>query len=74
MKKKTYVFDQETLNNLSQIRDLTGKKETQILKEAIRFYLSYLKDEERILSKNLMLSEKLEKLVEQLSEIVSKIR
>ena len=74
MKKKTYVFDQETLNNLSQIRDLTGKKETQILKESIRFYLSYLKDEERILSKNLMLSEKLEKLVKQLSEIVSKIR
>ncbi len=38
MKKKTYVFDEETLRILSELRNKLGKKEVQIIKEAIREY------------------------------------
>ena len=42
-KKKTYVFDQDTLNILEALKRDLGKKETQILKEALRLYMEHHK-------------------------------
>jgi len=38
LRKKTYVFDEDTLNILKTLREELGKKETQIIKEALRLY------------------------------------
>ncbi len=38
MKKKTYVFDSSTLELLESLKKELGKKEVQILREALRVY------------------------------------
>ena len=42
-KKKTYVFDQDTLKILEALKRELGKKETQILKEALKLYMEHHK-------------------------------
>ncbi len=66
MRKKTYILDTETLKLLEEIKRKLGKKETQIVKEAIRLYYEHTLSERRALSK-------LEELVERLSGIIGRL-
>ncbi|GAB6066408.1 hypothetical protein JCM9492_15010 [Aquifex pyrophilus] len=45
MKKKTYVFDEETLRVLSELKKKLGKKEVRIIKEALMYYYEKLMGE-----------------------------
>ena len=88
MKKKTYVFDGETIKILEEIKLELGKKETQILREAIRLYyeqnlemkaqMSRLEEAVSMLAELLErmkdLSLKLDRFEENLSELQDEIR
>ena len=66
MKKKTYVFDGETIKILEEIKLELGKKETQILREAIKLYY------EQNLEMKAQMS-RLEDAVSKIAELVQKI-
>ena len=66
MKKKTYVFDGETIKILEEIKLELGKKETQILREAIKLYY------EQNLEMKAQMS-RLENAVSKIAELVQKI-
>lgn len=66
MKKKTYVFNQRVLEALEELKQLTHRKETQIVEEAIIFYLDYLN------GKNHMYAE-VEAVLKNIKEIVDKV-
>jgi len=66
MKKKTYVFNDHVLEAIEELKRLTHRKETQIVEEAIVFYLNYLN------GKNQMYKE-IEAVLKNLKEIVDKI-
>ncbi|WP_457622496.1 hypothetical protein [Persephonella sp.] len=72
-KKKTYVFDENTLAKLDEIKDLTGKSETQILKEAVDLYLQVLSDDREGLGNIKDITEKLEKVVDRLEDLLVKL-
>ena len=67
MKKKTYVFDGETIKILEEIKLELGKKETQILREAIRLYY-----EQNLEMKTQM--SRLEEAVSMLAELLERIK
>ena len=73
MKKKTFVFDEKVLFTLSEIKQITKKSETQIVKESLRLYRDFLEKEKKALSKNLELAEKLENLVLRLETVLKEI-
>ena len=66
MKKKTYVFNQKVLEALEELKQLTQRKETQIVEEAIIFYLDYLN------GKNNMYAE-VESVLRNIKEILEKV-
>lgn len=66
MKKKTYVFNQRVLEALSELKRLTHRKETQIVEEAIIFYLDYLN------GRNHMYAE-METVLKNIKEILDKV-
>ncbi|WP_457640433.1 hypothetical protein [Persephonella sp.] len=72
-KKKTYVFEEETLDTLKKIKQKTGKSETQILKEAIILYEKYLNDDEDGIKTIKDIASKLEKIVNRLDLILTKL-
>ncbi len=65
-KKKTYVFDNNILNLLEELKLLTGKSETRIISEALELYEKHIKKEESI--KN-----SLELLLDKISELSYKL-
>ncbi len=73
MKKKTFIFDEKVLSTLSEIKQITKKSETQIVKESLRLYRDFLKKEKEALSKNLELAEKLENLIFRLEAVLKEI-
>ncbi len=66
MKKKTYVFDGETIKILEEIKLELGKKETQILREAIKLYYEQNMEMKAQMSR-------LETAVSEITELVQKI-
>ncbi len=66
MKKKTYVFDGETIKILEEIKLELGKKETQILREAIKLYYEQTMEMKAQMSR-------LEDAVSKITELVQKI-
>ncbi len=46
-KKKTYVFNDETIFNLEELKKITNKKETHIISEALSIYVEYLKRDKK---------------------------
>jgi len=73
VKKKTFVFDEETLTILYEIKQITKKSETQIVKESLKLYRDFLKKEKEALPENLILVERLENLVMRLESVLKKI-
>ncbi len=69
MKKKTYVFDGETLRILEEIKHELGKKETQVLKEAIRLYHKHHREMEERISRLERGAERMEELVQEIREL-----
>lgn len=69
MKKKTYVFDDDTLEVLKTLREELGKKETQIIREALRLYFdNHRNNRELMLSLNDLLN-RIESIVSRISEL-----
>jgi len=66
LKKKTYVFDGETIKILEEIKLELGKKETQILREAIRLYYDHNLEMRAQMSR-------LEEAVSKIADLVEKI-
>ncbi|RUM28824.1 MAG: hypothetical protein DSY32_03900 [Aquifex sp.] len=66
MKKKTFVFDEQTLKILEELKEKLNKKEVQIVEEALRFYHEYLVLKEGIYGD-------IKKISENFLEIINKI-
>lgn len=77
MKKKTYVFDGKTLEVLNTLKIELGKKETQIIREALRLYYENQKNHREILlsAKDMerRLSE-IERRLDKIEELLREIR
>ncbi len=73
MRKKTYVFDGDTIRILEEIKVELGKKETQILKEALRLYYEHHQSMKRDLDRLETLVRDLERMVERISELSYKL-
>lgn len=69
MRKKTYVFDRETLEVLNTLKEELGKKETQIIREALRLYLDNYRTERELLAELKVLVGKIETLFSRTSEL-----
>ncbi len=50
LKKKTYAFDDRTIRMLEELKKGLGKKETQIIKEAIEILYSTKKNERAVMN------------------------
>ncbi len=50
MRKKTYMFDDETLEILDELKCNLNKKEVGIIKEALRLYYETQKNQENLYS------------------------
>ncbi len=50
LRKKTYAFDQATIDILEELKRELGKKETQLLKEALKAYYKSIKNEKNLSS------------------------
>ncbi|ACO03793.1 MAG TPA: hypothetical protein DEP48_04495 [Persephonella sp.] len=72
-KKKTYVFEKDTLKKLEQIKELTGKSETQILKDAIDLYLNLINDDKEGLDSIKDITDKLVRVVDRLEILLEKL-
>jgi len=72
-KKKTYVFEEDTLKKLEEIKRNTGKSETQILKEAITLYIKLLNDDMEGVNSIKGITEKLEKVVDRLETLLKRL-
>ena len=73
MKKKTYVFDGETLRILEEIKLELGKKETQVLKEAIRLYHRHHREMEERISRLERGAERMEELAHKIRELCTRL-
>ncbi|RLJ70081.1 hypothetical protein BCF55_0343 [Hydrogenivirga caldilitoris] len=73
MKKKTYVFDNATLEVLQTLREELGKKETQIIREALRLYLDNHRTNGEVMNSLNKLVERIENVVERVSELSYKL-
>ena len=69
LKKKTYIFDGETLQILEEIKLKLGKKETQILKEAIMLYHHYNNQMEERISKLERGAQRMEEFAQELRKL-----
>jgi translation initiation factor 2B subunit (eIF-2B alpha/beta/delta family) len=65
-KKKTYVFNQHTLEILDALKDMTKKSETQIIAEALELLEGYIRKEKE-------LDNSLDILLEKISELSYKL-
>ncbi|WP_457623613.1 hypothetical protein [Persephonella sp.] len=72
-KKKTYVFEEETVKQLEKIKRLTGKSETQILREAITIYGKILNDDRDGIESVKEITTRLEGVVDRLESLLSKL-
>ncbi len=73
MKKKTYVFDGETVRILEEIKVELGKKETQILKEAIRLYRQHQVEMRKEVTRLEKAVERIESLADRISDLSYKL-
>ncbi len=73
MKKKTYVFDQNTLEILESLKGELGKKEVQILREALALYRDKVRGVKESLSKVENLSSKMDMVLVRLFELLNKV-
>jgi len=69
LKKKTYVFDSSTLEILEVLKEKLGKKETQIIREALRLYLDNHKNHEQLMGSVNEFVDRIESIVKQISEL-----
>ncbi len=69
MRKKTYVFDDSTLSILETLREELGKKETQIIREALRLYFDNHREHVNLMNSLGELVERIERVVRQISEL-----
>jgi len=69
LRKKTYVFDEDTLNILKTLREELGKKETQIIKEALRLYFDNHREQVDFMKSLGNLMERIERVVKQVSQL-----
>lgn len=74
MRKKTYVFDGDTLRILEEIKTELGKKETQILKEALRLYYEHHMSMKRDMSRLESMIRDFEELMDRISELSYRLR
>ncbi|WP_456400773.1 hypothetical protein [Persephonella sp.] len=72
-KKKTYVFEEETVKQLEKIKRLTGKSETQILREAITIYGKILNEDRDGIESVKEITTRLEGVVDRLESLLSKL-
>lgn len=68
-KKKTYIFGQETIGLINELKQMTNKSETQILSEAVELFYDYLKKNKSIHSNFEMLLDKVVELSFRLGEL-----
>ncbi len=73
MKKKTYVFDPNTLEILESLKGELGKKEVQILREALALYRDKVRGVKESLSKVENLSSKMDMVLVRLFELLNKV-
>ena len=73
-KKKTYIFNEDTLRNLEGIQQITRQTETQIISDALKIYEEYLKKETNIMTKLDLVLEKIEKLSLELGACKERLR
>lgn len=69
MRKKTYVFDNDTLEVLQVLKEELGKKETQIIREALRFYFENHRSNKNLMNSLNELVERMENIVKQISDL-----
>ncbi len=69
MRKKTYLFDSDTLEILSTLKEKMGKKETQIIREALRLYLDSYMKERKLLDTVSEFMDKIERIADQISDL-----
>ena len=73
MKKKTYILDQNTLNILGTLCRELGKKETQIIKEALRVYLESHNRNQHFIDSMAEAMSKMEQALERVAELSYKL-
>ena len=73
-KKKTYVFTKNVLENLKEIKEITQQSETQIISDALSYYLHHIKKQEELISKLDFILEKIEKLSLELGRCQERVR
>jgi len=69
LRKKTYVFDGETLDILKILKEELGKKETQIIREALKLYFDNHRERENLLNSLSGVMDRIEKVMRQISEL-----
>ncbi len=67
------MFDDETLDVLSILREELGKKETQIIREALRLYFENHRNNRELMSSLNELIERIEGIVSQVSQLSYKL-
>ncbi len=73
-KKKTYIFGKNTINTLEKLKEITNKKETQIISEALDIYLEYLNREKEFNDNLRYMVEKIEELSKKLGICEEKLK
>ncbi len=73
-KKKTYVFPKNVLENLEEIKEITQQSETQIISDALSYYLHHIKKQEELISKLDFILEKIENLSIELGRCQERVR
>ncbi len=73
-KKKTYVFNEKTISNIEKLKNLTNKKETQIISEAVAVYLEYIERDKRFNDKLEFMVKEIENLSYRLGVCEEKIK
>ncbi len=72
--KKTYVFNRETVNTLSKLKEITGKSETQIIVDAIELFETYVLKDKKLQDNLELLISKIEELSQKVGMYEEKIR
>jgi CMP-N-acetylneuraminic acid synthetase len=72
LKKKTYVFDRDTLNILESLKRELGKKEVQILREALSSYMEKVKNIKQSAESLSGISSKMDMVLVHLFELTNK--
>ncbi len=72
-KKKTYMFTESTISTLEKLKEITKKKETQIISDALNLYLQYLEREKQFNDNLKFMIEKIEELSKKLGSCEEKL-